>query len=218
MLQPARPAVSTPSTSFPLCTRSPAALLIVALLGLAGAVTPALAVDISYSGDTTGAATFRRPVENLSALSDIGTAVHYDAYTFTAGLDGVYTFTTTGVFDTFALLYGAPFTPAAGLTGLLAANDDLNGDAFNVSGLSFALLGGQSYVYVVTGFDNDEFGTFSSTIKGPDITPIPEPGSWALLALGLGLGLGLCPLALRRGQRPAADSGARAAARDGESA
>ena len=215
MLQPARPAVSTPSALCPLCIRSPAALLIVALLGLAGLATPAQAVDISYSGDTTGAATFRRPVENLNALSDIGTAVHYDAYTFTAGLDGVYSFTTTGVFDTFALLYGAPFTPAAGLTGLLAANDDLNGDAFNVSGLSYALLGGQSYVYVVTGFDNDEFGTFSSTIKGPDIAPIPEPGSWALLALGLGLGLG--PLALRRRQRLAPDSSARAA-RDGESA
>ena len=173
---PARPEVKP---------RAALAVMFLTLATITAFATPAHALDIAYSGDTTGAATFRRPVENLSALSDIGTAVHYDAYAFTAALDGVYSFTTTGLFDTFALLYAAPFTPTAGLTGLLAANDDLNGDAFNVSGLSFALVAGQSYVYVVTGFDNDEFGAFSSTIKGPDITPIPEPGSWALLALGL---------------------------------
>ncbi len=184
------------------------AVLIAALATITGLPMPAHAADISSSGDTTGAATFRRPVENLSALSDIGSAVHIDAHAFTAALDGVYSFTITGLFDTFALLYAAPFTPTAGLTGLLAANDDLNGDAFNVSGLSFALLGGQSYVYVVTGFDNDEFVTFSSTIKGLDITPIPEPGNWALLALGLGA------MALRRGRRTAPASSARAT-RDG---
>ena len=211
MLLPARPAPSTASTLSTLSTRYATALLIVCLLGLTSLATPVHAVDISYSGDTTGAATFRRPVENLSALSDIGTAVHYDAYTFTAALDGVYSFTTTGVFDTFVLLYAAPFTPAAGLTGLLAANDDLNADAFNESGLSAALLAGQSYVYVITGFDNKEFGTFDSTIKGPDITAIPEPGTWVLLALGLGA------IAFRRARRSVPASSA-CSTRDGEPA
>lgn len=191
--------------------RAALAMLFLILATITAFATPAHALDISYSGDTTGAATFRRPVENLSALSDIGTAVHYDAHLFTAALDGVYSFTTTGLFDTFALLYAAPFTPAAGLTRLLAANDDLNEDAFNVSGLSFALLAGQSYVYVVTGFDNDEFGTFSSTIKGPDIAPIPEPGSWALLALGVGV------MAFRRARVSVRTLGARFT-RDRESA
>ena len=191
--------------------RAALAMLFVTLATITAFATPAHALQISYSGDTTGAATFRRPVENLSALSDIGTAVHYDAHLFTAALDGVYSFTTTGLFDTFVLLYAAPFTPTAGLTRLLAANDDLTEDAFNVSGLGFALLAGQSYVYVVTGFDNDEFGTFSSTIRSPDITPIPEPGSWALVALGLGF------MAFRRARVSVRKPGDHST-RDGESA
>jgi hypothetical protein len=147
---------------------------------------PAAAAPFSIAGDTTGAPTFQRPVEDLSALSTIGTAAHYAVYAFTAATSGLYSFTTSGAFDTFALLYDSAFVPTAALSHALIANDDLAAMPFNVSGFDFALIAGHSYAYVVTGFDNDEFGAFTTTIAAPVVAGVPEPQTWALMALGLG--------------------------------
>jgi hypothetical protein len=39
---------------------------------------------------------------------------------------------------------------------------------------------------VTTGFSNDDFGLYSTTIGGPGvITSVPEPATYAMLALGL---------------------------------
>ncbi len=156
------------------------------------------AATVFLSGDTTGALIFQRPVEDLSALSAIGTAAHYISFSFTALTSGAYTFTTSGVFDTFVLLYGAPFDPATPLLYALIANDDLSGAAFNVSGLSFGLQAGRPYTYVVTGFDNSEFGAYTTTIESPSVAVIPEPASWALLAVGLLAGTGWRHAAARK--------------------
>ena len=153
--------------------------------GATGWIGSARADPISVSGDTTGAPTFQRPVEDLSALSTIGTAAHYAAYSFSVAASGLYTFTTTGDFDTFVVLYDAPFVPTAGLSHALIANDDLAAMPFNVSGFQFALVAGRAYSYVVTGFDNDEFGAFETTIAAPVVASVPEPGSWALMLCGL---------------------------------
>ncbi len=151
-----------------------------------GWAAPAAAQTVSITGDTSGAPTFQRPVEDLSALSTIGTAAHYAVYALTAASSGLYGFTTTGAFDTFALLYDSPFVPTAALSHALIANDDLAAMPFNVSGFDFALIAGHSYAYVVTGFDNDEFGAFTTTITAPVVAGVPEPQTWALMALGLG--------------------------------
>ena len=105
------------------------------------------AQTITRSGDATGAPTFQRPVEDLSTLSMIGTAAHCALYSFSVAVSGLQTFTTTGDFDTFALLYETPFVPAAALSHALIATDDLAAMRFNFSGFQFALVAGQSYSY-----------------------------------------------------------------------
>lgn len=67
----------------------------------------------------------------------------------------------------------------------MIANDDLTSAAFNVSGFSVGLQAGRQYNYVVTGFDNSEFGACTTTIDSPDVFAVPEPATWALVAVGL---------------------------------
>ena len=156
------------------------------LLAMAAAASfQAQAAITVVGGDTTGDPTFNRPLEDLSGLSGVGTAVNYDTVSFTASVAGNYTFLTTGQFDTFTILYAGSFNPASSLTNATAANDDLL-PGFTTSGFIATLATGQTYVYVTTSFANNDFGLHSTTIGGPGvITVVPEPASYALLALGL---------------------------------
>lgn len=152
---------------------------------------PAQAVIFTFTGDTTGGPTFNRPLEDLSALSAVGTAVHYSSFTFSPSVSGDYTFLTTGEFDTFLLLYSGSFNPAAALTNAIAANDDLVAPPFTTSGFAATLAAGSTYVLVNTAFGNTDFGAFSTTIGGPGVVSVvPEPASFGLMALGV-LGVAL---------------------------
>jgi hypothetical protein len=160
----------------------------------------------TYTGDTTGGPTFNRPdidyadypfQEVPSGLSGDATDVAYHALTFTVGVSGIYTFLTQSDdvnYDTFVILYSGTFNPADALTNAVAASDDA---VFpNTSGLVFSLVAGNSYTYVVTGYDNDQFGAFSTTISGPGaIAAVPEPASYGLMGLGVA---GLAAFARRR--------------------
>ncbi|MCY7315492.1 MAG: hypothetical protein LH480_07695 [Rubrivivax sp.] len=121
-------------------TAAPALALLVSLCVL----QPAQAPTVTVNDDTTGAPTFQRPLEDLSALSSIGTAAHYTAYAFAAVASGVYSFATSGSFDTFVLLYDTAFMPTAALLDALIASDDL-GASFSTSGFAFGLLAGRRY-------------------------------------------------------------------------
>ncbi len=146
------------------------------------------AADLLDVGDTTGGPVFQRPVEDLSALSAIGTAVYYDVLTFTASSSGDHAFLTHGDFDTFALLYDGTLNPALPLSHALIANDDFVPDDFSTSGFTWSLVAGQDYSYVVTGFDEQEFGAFSTSIKALAVAaPVPEAETWALFAMGFGV-------------------------------
>jgi hypothetical protein len=145
----------------------------------------------TFTGDTTGGLTFNRPLEDLSGLSAVGTDVSYQAYPFTVDASGVYTFMTTGEYDTFVFVYDSALNPATPLANALQGSDDLLGAPFTTSGLVQALTANTNYVYVTTGFGNSDAGLFSTTIAGPGaiVAPAthaaPEPGTLALLALTL---------------------------------
>lgn len=154
-----------------------------AIAAFAFSAAPAQADTVTFSGDTTGADTYNRLVEDLSGKSTVGTAVAYDAYRFKPSVGGVYTFLSVASFDNFSFLYDAPFLPGLPSFHALIGNDDL-GDATQ-SGFTYTLVADQAYFFVTTGYGNADFGSFTNTISGPAVSTVPEPQTGALLALGL---------------------------------
>ncbi|UMR32535.1 PEP-CTERM sorting domain-containing protein [Massilia sp. MB5] len=148
-------------------------------------LTQAARADIkTFTGDTSTGPTFHRPVESLLGLSAVGTNVRYDSFAFTVSQSGTYTFLTTGLFDTFQLLYENSFNPADSLTNAIGASDDLLGQT--TSGFYGPLSAGVTYIFVSTGFENTDHGQYSLTIGGPGlITAVPEPATYLMLGLGL---------------------------------
>jgi hypothetical protein len=142
-------------------------MILAALAAFLSVVSAAEANVITLTGNTAGGPTFNRPLEDLSALSAVGTNVSYNTYMISANTSGDYTFVTTGAFDTFGVLYGSSFNPAAPLSNALIGNDDLIAPPFTTSGFVFALAANADYFFVTAGFGNSDSGTFSSTIGGP---------------------------------------------------
>lgn len=129
--------------------------------------------QIVYSGTTVGEATFNRPIDNgLSApttLSGVGTAVPYQARTFTVSTTGNYDLASISgdpsTFDNYTVLYQGAFDPAAPLTNAVRANDDDN-DTVGISGfIGQTLTAGQSYTLVTTGYENVDAGAFDNSIR-----------------------------------------------------
>jgi MYXO-CTERM domain-containing protein len=157
--------------------------LLVTTLSLAS--LPVFGDTFNFSGDTTSLPTFNRPIEDGSLLSDIGTSVPYNTFSFTVGQTGSYNFAATG-FDTFVFLYSS-FDPSQPLLNFIAGNDGAPGAVTGNSALgSVSLTSGNSYDYVITGFGNTDLGAFSASIDGPGtISPVPEPTPLALAASGV---------------------------------
>jgi hypothetical protein len=160
----------------------------VAALTLVGG---AQAATYNYAGDTTGAPTYNRLLAGLGGLSGVGTAVAYQTFSFQVDTAGSYDFlsVTTPTWDNFLFLYQGSFNPATPLAGAIKGNDDFPGIGIGTAGFSMALTTGTDYVVVTTAFGNTNFGAYANSITGPGTVltaAVPEPASYALLALGLG--------------------------------
>jgi hypothetical protein len=145
-----------------------------------------------YIDDTTGGPTFNRALEDFSGLSAVGTDVAYDVFSFSVDTDGLYTvrsfaagLRTDTAWDQFLFLYAGAFDPTMPLMNGIAGDDDF--EVIGRSGFDVALSVGTAYYLVTTGFGNTDSGAFLNVIRGPgEILPaIPEPGTYALLAMGL---------------------------------
>lgn len=154
---------------------------------------------LNYSGAlSAGDPTFNRP-SSSSTVSDIGTAVAYDFFSFTTNsFAGEYNILADyrgagGLPDGFLFLY-ASFDPAQPLNQLLAGDDD-----FSISGTSeflasfladrssfgsgladghLLLAANTTYTVVVSGWANGDLGAVNVTV-----TAVPEP---ATVAIGFG--------------------------------
>jgi hypothetical protein len=170
-------------------------------LALCGALATTQSQAVSFSGTTSGAATFDRAQAGTppSLLSPSATAVPYVATTFTVSASGTFQFFSIalGGWNNFTFLYAAPFAAGSALTNALVGNDDYLNDTNNIglSGFSYALTAGTSYVFVTTGYANTDSGAFTDSITGPGtvtLSPVPEPDTRQTVALGLAvIGLAL---------------------------
>lgn len=144
---------------------------------------------VTLTGDTTGGATFNRPLEDGTALSMVGTATRYDVIDFTVDANGQYSLITSALFDSFLGLYANSFDPNDPLTNTLVYDDDLLG--VTTSGFATNLTAGTPYFAVVTGFGNSDFGTYALNAAGPGAlrlanAGVPEPATWAMMLVGFG--------------------------------
>jgi hypothetical protein len=161
--------------------------LILSALVAVTSVTAANANVVSITGAlATTDPVFNRPIEDLSELSTVGTAVRYDLIEFTVGTSSNYTFLTTALFDSFVILYAPAFSASTPLANALIANDDLLSQT--TSGFSYALTANTVYRYVTTGFASTDLGNYSTSIGGVGtITVVPETSTYSMLALGLAM-------------------------------
>jgi hypothetical protein len=158
----------------------------------------------SFSGTTAGGPTWNRPIAGTppTTLSGLATDVPYQVTEFQVSASGLYNFLNLATnplnWDNYTFLYQGSFNPSAPLANVLIGNDDFPG--IGQSGFNNVLLtAGQTYFFVTTGFDNSDFGAFSTSVTGPGLLlfptqVIPEPAT-----LGVFCGLvGVCGLAARR--------------------
>ena len=138
----------------------------------------------TFTGTTVGGETYDR-ADDPSTLSTDGSAVAYRTYRFTVGATGTYGFEMTGDYDSFLSLYAGSFDPTSPLANLV----DLNDDYFrHTSAFADDLVAGQTYVLVMSAYENGEAGFFSNAITGPGaIAQVSEPATVSLFFGGLGL-------------------------------
>ncbi len=148
-------------------------------------ICPAQAATLTYSGDTTGAPTWHRPISGNPPTQLSGAvATRYDVFSFTIDAGGSYSFNNSASYDSYGFLYQGSFDPASPLTNVIVGNDgdsNITG-ADDYYGFTTNLSTGTNYFLVTTGYRNEYFGSFTTTIDGPGnvnnvnaATSVPEP-------------------------------------------
>lgn len=144
-------------------------------------------VTLAVPGSTVGRPVWHRPDNNAAnpptTLSGVGTAVPFDAVSFTVSATGGYRMQSTGSWDNYLLLYANGFDPATPLANVVIGNDDLG--AVGVAGFAVTLEAGKPYVLVTNGYRNSFTGKYTLAITGPG-RPQADPAlvNWRLTWFG----------------------------------
>lgn len=168
---------------------------------LAGVAQQATAAVNTVTGDTTFGPQFLRPGDYTGDTPPFITGVAYRAFDVTASVsDWQYTFITSCDFNCVSFFYNGAFDPANPHQNLVEADAH---DGYNLTALMRDMEPGRHYTYVVTGYYDYDWGSFSTTTGGNGVvtmTLVPEPSTAAMLLGGLA---GLAPLGRRRVGKPA---------------
>jgi len=165
---------------------------------MAATMSAAPAMAATLVGTTADGATFNRPVSMGDGapitLSSTGTAVRYQATSFTVAATGSYSFLMTGLdplaWDTYLGLYANSFSAASALANALVYNDDF--PSIGLSGFTRTLTAGTTYIALATGFSNTAAGRYSLAVTGPGAVSfgtaaVPEPATWAMMLVGFAM-------------------------------
>ena len=90
---------------------------------------------------------------------------YYQAYQFSVSMNSTYSFTTSGSFDTYGLLYEDPMDPSFPHENLIASDDD-SGTGYQFE-ITTILVTGTTYVLVVTTHGDHITGSFGLIASGP---------------------------------------------------
>ncbi len=144
----------------------------------------------SYSGATTGGPEWARPEPGFDGVSGLG-PVRYHVQPFTVDATGRYDIYSKQDYDGWVFLYADDFDPESPLAFGVAESDDgrTGEDSSDLwrdrNGALLTLEAGRTYYLVTTGFEDIDFGSFTTYIGGVGtVTFIPEPASAGLLLVG----------------------------------
>jgi large repetitive protein len=160
--------------------------------GLTSDLGGSQALQSSFTGNTiTGSmGTMQRPLSFLQGgtctNSGVGTATPYIAQNFSVPTTGSYTFANCGAsptWDSYIVLYQAPFNPATGCASntIITADDDA---CSPLSSVTATLTAGVNYVVVVAGYSNADAGAYTLTASSPVLVGTPPSVEWYTAATG----------------------------------
>jgi hypothetical protein len=168
----------------------------IATAALCASITAHAGVMLLAGELTTTDPTFNRPL-SLSALSGVGTNVHYDVHGFRVDMLTTYTLEMDAATlsdaqnDGYFNLYANSFNPLAPLSNQIYRDDDSGLGSFPRI-LNAILTPGIDYFLVVSTFNNGVTGLYEASIRSVlgqasplDSNNVPVPGSAVLVLLGL---------------------------------